>query len=207
MIQINLLPYREQRRQQMARRIILSWIAVGLAGAAVAFMVHQEYQRHIEDKDTIIRTQKAQLTLLDKRLKEIVRLREVKKYVFERMEVIARLGNTRELYVHVLDNVSGSIPQNVWLQSIAQKKGLTVLSGLASSNEKIAEFMRRLKEKPYIHKVELSQIAQINIEGQKLKNFTLEAAVGMPAPPKPKVQDNKKNKKQPPSRSSSQPAR
>ena len=70
--------------------------------------------------------------------------------------------------------ISAEIPaEKIWLERLVQSANSMTLSGVALSNESIAEFMRNLESSPYVIKgtVNLTHSRQTLISNMKLREF------------------------------------
>ena len=76
MARINLLPWREQLREQRKQQFIATLIGVLLAGAALVFLADQVFGRMIEQQQARNAYIRQEITALDARIKEISELRK-----------------------------------------------------------------------------------------------------------------------------------
>jgi Tfp pilus assembly protein PilN len=99
--------------------------------------------------------------------------------VRERAELIRGLDRDRFVWPRVLDEVSGSLPDFVWLTSIQETSPLPNLTleirGQAATALAVTEYVRRLEMSPYLGLVRILGSQQIQAEGTDLEvhAFTL----------------------------------
>lgn len=99
--------------------------------------------------------------------------------VRERVELIRALDRDRFVWPHILDEVSGSLPDFVWLTSIQESSPLPDLTfeirGMAATALAVTEYVRRLEMSPYLGLVRILGSQQIAAEGTDLEvhAFTL----------------------------------
>ena len=116
-----------------------------------------------------LRVYKAAVDSLEKRERELATL----------IAPIKQLNKNRFFIAHVLDEVSGHLPDFTWLTVVNADSSSMDIKGVAASNLLVAEFMNRLEESPYIHNVDLSVLEKKVIEKQEMMEFTLTANVGV----------------------------
>lgn len=181
MIRINLIPYRQERRLKLVQQIIIAWIIAGFLGVLIAFAINSYMEGLVEEQEAIKRQNAAEIAKLEGMLGELTHLNDLKKAVQKRLDVIATLRMEKDLSVHVLDEISNLILDQVWLQSINTTGNRLTLSGTASSNDEVARYMRSLEKSPYFANIELTRIAQKTEAGLSLKSFDIFASIINPA--------------------------
>ncbi|MEJ2337927.1 MAG: PilN domain-containing protein [Gemmatimonadales bacterium] len=99
--------------------------------------------------------------------------------VRNRMELIRGLDRDRFVWPHILDEVSGSLPDFVWLTAMQESSPLPNLTleirGEAATALAVTEYVRRLEASPYLGLVRILGSQQIPVEGTDLEvhAFTL----------------------------------
>lgn len=192
MISINLIPYREARRQRLLQMIIIGWIFSALVGVLITFWVDIIYQE--KEKNLAITQIKNDLIIknYDKKLGEIKEIADRKALILARLDIINTLGQERTLPVHIFDELTQLIPELVWLTQVKTKEKQLTLTGLAMSNSLVADFMKRLSRSPYFSKIALTKVSQVVERGDKIKSFTLKLGFALPKPPDTNPKGNKK---------------
>ena len=80
----------------------------------------------------------------------------------------------------MLDQLSASLPNNLWLTKFTEKGGRITLSGVADNEKTVAVFMRNLESSPYYKKVELSVTEQTKVGDNKMQKFSLDSDIEAP---------------------------
>jgi len=170
---INLLPWREERRRLRDRKMmangVLIWILCGAAVFAglTYFQNRQDHQnRRNEYLDTEIRK-------LDKKIEEIKTLRAQKENLLVRMQVIQDLQRERRKVVHLFDDIVRNLPEGVYYSTISKKKNDFSLNGTAQSNARVSDLMERLDSSEWFANPNLSVIDVTPREGVRLSQFKL----------------------------------
>ena len=92
---------------------------------------------------------KAEITLVEKQIKEIEELEKVRSNLLARMQVIEQLQQSRAQTVHYFDEVVNTIPEGVYLTSLKQEGTKTLIDGVAESNGRVSTYMKNLDASPY----------------------------------------------------------
>lgn len=173
MIRINLLPHRELKRQAQRRQIaILAGITAGL-GALVVAAVHVAIITQIEYQNGRNKYLKDQITVLDKQIDEIKKLKEQTQALLARKKVVETLQTGRSDVVHMLDELVRLLPDGVYLKTISQSGNGIALTGFAQSNARVSTLMRNLEDSPWLEGSTLVEIKAAQVSGQRLSDFTL----------------------------------
>ncbi|MDP2689967.1 MAG: PilN domain-containing protein [Deltaproteobacteria bacterium] len=183
MIRINLLPVRAAKKKESVRfQLTVAGLAVFfiLALMSVFYLtVRSEANGLKADMD---RGQK-ELDSLKAKIGELSRIKEQKKVVEEKLDIIKRLEAQRTGPVDMFRKLSDAIPKKAWVLSVSDKGPVTTLVGYAADDEVVAEFMRGLQRQD-IGTVEL-EVAQRAIEketGVDAVNFIIRLEKEMPKP-------------------------
>jgi type IV pilus assembly protein PilN len=181
-LHVNLLPYREARREKLLQVILLAWAATAALGVGLIMFASSLISDHIMSQNVIKNQKTAVIAQLDKELGEIKDINVRKRQVKARLVVIDTLGLQRDLPVLLLESISMAIPDKVWLHEISTTQDTLSISGNTLSNAMVADFMRKLASSDYISNVNLNNIAQSKkaSSNNKLRNFKLSAKIVMP---------------------------
>ncbi|VAW46267.1 Type IV pilus biogenesis protein PilN, partial [hydrothermal vent metagenome] len=121
MAKINLLPWREERRQQHTKEFyILLAISAGLALLlfALAYYYFDQSIKFQNQRNSFLTTE---ITKLDEKIKEIDKLEAKKASLIARQQVIEELQANRTQMVHLFDELVKTIPNGVFLEKITQQ--------------------------------------------------------------------------------------
>jgi type IV pilus assembly protein PilN len=142
--QINLLPWREERRREKTAEFatftgIVALFAIVIVFAA-RFHIGNIEDYHKKRNDYL----KTQIDILNTKLQEIKNLEEEKANLLARMNVIQELQRSRPEIVHLFEELVTTIPEGVWLQDIKQTEKTLSIEGRAESNARVSAYMRNL---------------------------------------------------------------
>lgn len=127
-----------------------------------------------KQKDAIKRAQIERAKLQDKiDLINDLTQREAKLKV--KFGVIEALDKGKFFEPKLLEELSKSLPEYCWINSISEGGGIISLEGTAFSNMTVAEFMERLSLSPSFQNVELSMTQRVDTEGKQTVKFVISA--------------------------------
>lgn len=170
---INLLPWRELRRQEQDRQLLSvsigAWVLMGLIVFYAAYHMNGliEYQNRRND---YLRTEIAKL---DTQIKEINQLKERKQALIARMEIIQQLQRDRTQIVHVFDDLVRKLPKGVYLTGLAKKGKRITLKGMAQSNARVSHLMNNLDSSEWFTNPDLDIVDARKEGGEQVSQFTL----------------------------------
>ena len=173
MTNINLLPWREERRQERKKEFgILVGLVVLLACAAVG-LIHIQMNSKIDYQLSRNQLMTNEIVKLDEEIAEIRDLKKVHRSLLERMEVIQSLQSSRPSIVHLFTEIVDTVPNGVYIESLAQIGSNLSINGEAESNARVSTYMRNLSSSEWLKEPNLTVI---EIEDKKVKRvsaFTL----------------------------------
>lgn len=179
MILINLLPHREAAKLKRKESFFVSLAASALLGCLLAGLVYVWYQVQITEqqaRNTVLRSEN---TRLDVQIKEVATLQKEIAGLRSRQEAVEDLQTERNLPVHLMNEIVKQVPDGVFIKNLKQEGAVVALTGVAQSNERVAEFLRNLSsENPYVTKPELVEIvagttALTPKEQRRVSNFVI----------------------------------
>jgi type IV pilus assembly protein PilN len=183
MIRINLLPIGRRPVEEKIRKEISVFFLLTFFSLVIMAYFHVGHTREIKRITTEKMNLEKDIRRYQERQKQLDNLKKQEKMIKQKLEVIDRLMENRDLPVRILDQLAVRIPSDkMWIKNLTQKGNILTLTGVARGNETIAQFMEALAKSPYIdpNGVDLNQSRQVSIQGYKLKNFNLTARIIVP---------------------------
>lgn len=179
MAQINLLPWREELRQEQTKQFV-TMLALALAfTASLIMLVHMNIAGmidHQNGRNTILTNE---IKRLDQQLKKIQGLEDTKEKLLSRMEIIQDLQQKRPQIVHLFDEIVKTIPDGLHIDEIKQTGGSISISGIAESNGRVSAYMRNIDASEWMTKPRLTVIESTRKDGRGSK-FILVAQQSAP---------------------------
>jgi type IV pilus assembly protein PilN len=178
MMQINLLPWRERRRDAIKRTFIRQ-ILLAVTIAAIAVYASSEFlARQLAQQELINRVLEQQIVDLDARVTQVGSLREQQAAVRGRMRLIADLQRDRATVVRVLDQFVKSLPNEVYFLSLERADGVILVEGVSDSYAGVTELMRRLESSEEFRYADLNDIAaQVSEAAEDPSQFVFNLSV------------------------------
>lgn len=144
MAHINLLPWREELRQEQTRQFATYTVLCLLLTGACIFLVHSIFNNQIEHQKYRNKILQDEITTLDASLKQIEALEETKAQLLARMDVIQSLQQRRPQIVHLFDDFVRTVPEGIYLTTIRQDAKQLTIQGVAESNGRVSAYMRNI---------------------------------------------------------------
>jgi type IV pilus assembly protein PilN len=197
MLRINLLEWREARREQRKRQFTGALILAVLAGLTVVFFADHRVNHAIQHQDARNHYLRQQIVRADSKIQEIKKLKKARTQLLNRIEVIQHLQKSRSHIVHFFEAIVKTLPDGVYLTSIQQKGGqseITELKGVAKSSGAVSAYLRNLDHSPWFKDPTLNVISTAgkhkSISGRRLSQFTITVHNASP----PEVEHNEEQK-------------
>lgn len=151
MRRINLLPWREERRQKRQRDFVVHLVLAALIAVGVAFGIHTYMQTQIEHQQERNAYLEGVIKKLDRQIQEINELKKRKAELTARMQVIEKLQSSRPTIVHLMENFVATLPDGVQLTSATVTNDEKIsIQGKADAQARVAAYLRRLNNADYI---------------------------------------------------------
>lgn len=173
MAKINLLPWREELREQRKKEFIQSAVlalivAVGCIGVSWYYIdLSETYQKQ---RNAYIQSK---IDELDTRIAEVRDLRQKREQLLARMRVIQELQGNRPVIVRIFDEVVRTLSSGLYYQSIRMTGKQVALIGTAESNNRISSQMRNYDESAWFTEPNLRGIKENPSFGAQASDFQL----------------------------------
>ena len=158
MSHINLLPWREEAREQLKREylVLLGLVA---AGAAILLFIWISFAKaQLDNQKQRNSYLEANIAEMNKKVSEIGDLKRKKEEMILRMKVIQDLQGTRSEIVKMFDELVRAMPEGSYLSSLKREAAVIKMSGFAESNNRISALMRNLDRS---YRYENSNLARV----------------------------------------------
>jgi len=172
MVKINLLPWRDERRQQLTKEFYYMLAAAALLAGGIVFAGNYYFDKSIEIQNKRNQYLQSEITKLDEQIAEIKELEKKKSDLLARKEVIEELQASRTQMVHMFDEMVKTIPSGVFLEKITQQGNRISMEGYAQSYSRVSAYMRRLEDSEWFQGVDVQLIQvdeTIDTHDQKFK--------------------------------------
>ena len=158
MTKINLLPWREERRQELKRQFFMILAGMVLVGAGAVYLVDVNVKAQIENQNRRNDFITQETSKLDAQIKEISELKKQRESLIERMKVIQDLQGNRPVVVQIFDEIVRTVPDGVFYQKVKSAGDSISITGFAESNNRVSNLMRNLEASPLLASPNLSKV-------------------------------------------------
>jgi type IV pilus assembly protein PilN len=173
MTRINLLPWREELRQEQKKQFATMAVMTCILAAAIVGLIHFQMQAKIDYQLSRNRFLTAEIKKVDEEIKEISELQKVRRSLIERMEVIQDLQGSRPSIVHLFTEIVSTVPNGVYLKTLSQTGANLLVNGEAESNARVSTYMRNLSASEWLKDPNLTVIEIEDITVNRISTFTL----------------------------------
>ncbi len=180
MAQINLLPWREEMRQEKKKEFLTQLGGVCILAALVVLLWMQSVESAISKQNARNGILDDEIKRLQSQVEEIKNLKKDRQALLDRMKVIQGLEGERAIIVYYFDEFAKAIPNGVFLTALSKKgEGFTV-QGVSDSNNRISEFMRQLEDSDWFKDTSIISITADESAGPQGQRFSLKTTATLP---------------------------
>ena len=173
-VKINLLDWRTElstlRKNQFFAMLgagaLIAALGVGVVWYGVTDAIEYQQERN--------RFLQAQITEMDKKIKEIEELERVKANLLARMKVIEELQASRAAMVHFFDEILNTLPEGVYIKSLRQAGASVTINGVAESNNRVSAYMKNIESSRWFAEPRLVVINTKDVNKRRQSEFQLQ---------------------------------
>ena len=194
MIRINLLAV-ERERTKKSRGVVISAAQRATIGASLILLAtvlgigwwFWSLRQHSQQLDEDISRAETQTQQLRSVLQQVQKFEARKAQLQQRVSLIEQLRSGQAAPVHVLDEISKSLPDRLWLTDMTQTTNEFTISGMTTSMSGVSDFIANLEATRWFKRpVEIvdSQV-QTDAKAGDLVKFSIKAVFQDPDAPAP----------------------
>lgn len=180
MARINLLPWREEYRQEKRKEFLAQLGIVVVIAAVAAFTWVQFVDGAISQQNSRNNILKTEIDQLEKRVAEINELKKRRQELIARMRVIQDLQGTRPTIVRYFDEVVRAVPEGLYFTSIKREGSIITVKGITESSNRVSSFMRNLDASEWFSEPNLRSIVANPKLGGDVQEFLLQFKAVLP---------------------------
>lgn len=182
MAKINLLPWREELRQERQRQFAMSALLTAIVGVAIVFIVSLGFDRAINQQNVRNQTIQAEISRLQVQIRRIEELEETRARLLSRKQIIEELQASRSLTVEMMDQLAKTIPMGVTLNGISQQGMNIRLQGTSQSNARVSAYLQSLADNELFIDPDLSVVRAMQNPENSQEPFEFSLAVKLRSP-------------------------
>jgi len=172
-IKINLLPWREQKREEKKKEFINVLVGVIVFAGVIVFSIDRFYNGSIDDQNSINKFMNDEIVVLSSRIDEIKLLQEQRAELLARMKVIQELQGNRPIIVRLFDELARKLSDRVFFTSLIFKGSMLDIRGVAESNNRISSQLRNFDESVWFTGPNVTEIDADQKYGPQASQFSL----------------------------------
>lgn len=158
MTTINLLPWRERKREQEKKQFMSLLLASILSAIGLVLAINYYASRLVDGQTNRNQRLQTEITQLDGQIIEIKKLKEIRNNLISRMKIVHGLQARRTLTVHLFDELIKVLPDDVYLTELKRTEDTITVEGYSDANTSISFLMRNIEKNPWIQNPVLTEI-------------------------------------------------
>lgn len=157
---INLLPWREWRRERARRTFFVCLGLSGAAAMAVVLALGWQLDRESVRMDRRNDYLRERIGDLDRRIADSEKLIDRTEQVLSRLAAARGLQGNRQTMVRTFDALARTVADGVHYTSVSMTDDLFAASGAAASNDRVSSLMRNLEDSRWFAEPSLKSISE-----------------------------------------------
>ena len=149
MAKINLLPWRDELREQRKKQFVAICVGVALIGLLTVLLTWFFFNQQLEDQEQANQLVTSTNQNLDTQLKTLDGLQERRNAIIERMKLIQGLQGQRPVIVRLVDELVRVTPTQMYITKFSRVGDKFTIEGKAESPNTVAELLRNLEASPW----------------------------------------------------------
>jgi len=162
MAKINLLPWRQERRNLLKRQFLVVLAGCAIFGGALVYFADVAVSSQIAQQQQRNQFIKQEAEKLESQISEIKALQEQRKRLVERMTIIQELQGNRPVVVRIFDELVRTMPDGVYYTKLSRTGDAFNAEGYAESNNRVSNLMRNLDSSAWFKEPALAKVEALD---------------------------------------------
>lgn len=158
MANINLLPWRDEYRQEKKREFFSVLMLLLLLACLIAFLWYTYTNVAIESQQERNDLLNQEIAQLDEKVKEIEQLKKRREELETRIKIIQDLQVKRPLVVRYFDEFVRAVPEGLYFDSLQRTVDSFSVKGKTESNNRVSTLMRSLDRSEWFQAPNLKNV-------------------------------------------------
>jgi len=168
---INLLPWREERRERNKKYFFLGLGFSGVAAILCIILTFLILVSCVDDQKKRNQLIENEIARYDREIVKIKELKSMRDSFIARMLVIQKLQESRSEIVHFFDELVNVIPKSIYLLSVDRFDNNILLTGHTDTHSSVSLLMHNIRNNSWLSKPELQEVIEVtNKKYSKLYN-------------------------------------
>ncbi len=179
MAKVNLLPWREELRQQKKKEFLSMLGLSALTTVLILGLVHLYIQGLKDYQGQRNKLLQDEIVKVDAKIVEVKAIGEKKSKLLAKIDLVQRLQESRPEIVHLFDELPRTTPDGVFLTKFTQTGPALLFEGKTQSNARVSAFMRAVEASSWLQSPKLDVIKSPGkTDVEQNSDFTLRAQLG-----------------------------
>ncbi len=161
MARINLLPWREQLREERKKEFLTILGLIFVAALLLIFLGDRHLNGKIDHQNERNQLLRNEIAVLEKRIAEINQLQARRTQLLDRMKIIQDLQGNRPVIVRVFDELARTLPDGVHFTSASMQGASISVRGGAESNSRVSNLMRQMDSSEWLTAPNLTAVRAV----------------------------------------------
>ena len=173
MSHINLLPWREKQREKQKQLYLGLLVGLSLLTVALVIGGGSILESRIAAQQKRNQFLEKQIAVLDVEIGKIGTLKKQKNAIQMRISLIQQLQQHRNVSPKVMDELANIVPPGIAFRKFSRMQNQIEIIGISESNNRLADFMRRLESSSTFIESELASIVADTSNSEGVSDFKL----------------------------------
>lgn len=180
MAKINLLPWREERREELKKEFLTILGLVAVAGLLLVFIADRITNSRIGHQQARNTYLQRSITQLTEQVTEISELEQRREDLLDRMKIIQDLQGNRPVIVRVFDELVRTVPDDLYYNQVSRVGDKVAIEGVAKSSNRVSSLMRSLDSSDWFSGPNLTGVKANPNYGDQGNDFKLTVHIDTP---------------------------
>lgn len=178
-------------KEKSTSQLYSVFILLAIAAIAALFFFQKN---KISEEQALLATAQQEKKSLQQVSEKLQQLETQRDTLGKKIGLIDGLKSRQGNAVIIMDELSSNIPDWVWLTETSFSENKIRIKGKAMSNNLLADYIRNLKESPYLTNIDLISSTLRNVQNSEYLEFSMTAELAPPkiTPLQPEIKGEKK---------------
>ncbi len=182
MARINLLPWRENLRQQRQKNFLIALGAAAIAAVLLVMLGNHIMNQMISGQENRNQFLRGEIRKLERDIQRIEELEQVRDNLIARKNVIERLQRNRSMMVHLFNQMAQTVPEGMTLSTVRQSGEQLTIVGNSESETRVSDYMRNIEQAKWLHSPRLRIVERVRSEDRADQAYRFELVVEVRSP-------------------------
>lgn len=182
MARINLLPWRENLRQQRQKNFLMTLGVAALVAAVLILAGNHAMNQMISGQENRNQYLRGEIRKLERDIQRIEHLEQVRDNLIARKNVIERLQRNRSMMVHLFNQMAQTVPEGLTLSTVRQSGEQLTIVGTSESETRVSDYMRNIEQAEWMHSPRLRIVERTRTEERPGQSYRFELNVQLRSP-------------------------